>query len=552
MKLYSISAIALLSACCIALTACSDDDDYTVSTTPVIASVTTGDAVVTATTATIANSTVASLKSANPSSYEVGVIYSTAADPTDGGIRVAGTWSNDTISTTLTGLTTGTTYHYASYVCLQNRVYKYGDVKTLTATQVVATNNDATSVSYTQATFLPSFSGLDGVADYTTGLKIGRSSDPATLMQGRDYEAGTVGGLLPGTTYYYMPYAKVGDGYVLGQVKSLTTREQTMEYVDLGLSVMWAKYNIGAETEQGFGTYFGYGDQTGELLSTDLTDYPSGDISDSEFDITNGISIDGTSKQLSTMPTLTQVQELLSNTTQTAETVEGVKGVRFTAANGNSIFLPIAGYRNGKEVAADGSGAYWTGTVSAVNSSYASTLSLSADGTSHSGNTLRYVGLPLRTVRAYSELKPNATGKLSVGDIEGNGRIRIEIYNEYGSTKGNSIISPASIKFSNSMSVTFRISGLDGNYKATATKRNIAGLEYADASWSPSHWSALTGDKYDATVTGDGTYTVWMETGGTQAEGAVVFCVDINNLANDLVDPSKVSAEIVSIKFDAE
>lgn len=534
------------------LSSCSDDDDYSVSTTPVVTSVTTGDAMVTATAADIPNGTVQSLKTANAASYEVGVVYSTSADPTNGGTRVAGTWSNDTISTRLTGLTTGTTYHYASYVRLQNRVYRYGEVKTFTATQIVATNNDATNVSYTQATFSPSFSGLDGVADYSTGLKIGRGSNPETLMQGRDYQAGTVGGLLPGTTYYYMPYVKVGDGYVLGEVKSLTTREQTMEYVDLGLSVMWAKYNVGAETEEGFGTYFGYGDQTGEQLSTDLIDYPSSDISDTELDITNGFSIDGASKQLSSMPTLAQVQELVSNTTQTAATVNGVPGVRFTAPNSNSIFLPAAGYRNGKAVVSNGTGAYWTGTVSAVNGSYANTLAFTADGTATNGNTLRYYGIPLRTVRGYGELKPNTTGRLAIGDIEGNGRIRIEIYNEYGATKGNSVISPASVKFSESMSVTFRISGLDGNYKDGAARRNIAGLEYADASWSPSHWSSFTGDKYDAVVTGDGTYTVWMETGGSQAEGAVVFCVDINNLANDLVDPSKVTAEIVSIKFDAE
>lgn len=349
-----------------------------------------------------------------------------------------------------------------------------------------------------------------------------------------------------------MPYVKVGDGYVLGEVKSFTTKEQTMEYVDLGLSVMWAKYNIGAETEEGNGTYFGYGDQTGELLSTDLIDYPSGDISDTELDITNGFNIDGQSKQLGSMPTLAQVQELVSSTTQTVETVNGVQGVRFTAANGNSIFLPAAGYRNGKTVVSNGSGAYWTGTVSNINTSYANTLAFTADGTAANGNTLRYYGLPLRTVRAYSELRPNTTGKLNIGDIEGNGRIRIEIYNEYGSTKGNSVISPASVKFSESMSVTFRISGLDDNYKDDASKRNIAGLEFADADWYPSYWSSFTGDKYDAIVTGDGTYTVSMETGGVQAEGAVVFCVDINNLANDLINPSKVTAELVSIKFDAE
>lgn len=390
---FCLFSFLLLSA------ACSDDDDYSVSTTPLVTSVTTGDAIVTATTADIPNGTVQSLKTANAASYEVGVVYSTAADPTDGGTRVVGTWSNDTISTQLTGLTTGTTYHYATYVCLQNRVYKYGEVKSFTATQIVVTNNDATNVSYTHATFSPTYSGLNGVSDYSTGQKIGRSADPATLMQGRDYSAGIVGGLLPGTTYYYMPYVKVGDSYIMGEVKSFTTQEQTMEYVDLGLSVMWAKCNVGAETEEGFGTYFGYGDQTGELLSTDLTDYPTADISNTELDITNGFNIDGTSQELSAMPTLAQVQELIDGTTQTAETVNGVSGVRFTASNGNSIFLPAAGYRNGKDIVSNGTGVYWTGTVSAINNSYANTITF-GNGSVTSGNTLRYYGLQLRTVKS--------------------------------------------------------------------------------------------------------------------------------------------------------
>lgn len=543
----------LLAAGCLAFTACSDDDDdYSASTTPIVTGVTTGDAMVTATSADIPNGTVSSLASANASSYEVGVVYSTSDDPTNGGTRVQGSWSNDTISTTISGLTTGTTYHYASYVLLQNRVYKYGDVKTFTATQAVATNNDATDVSYTRATFAPTFSGLAGVAGATTGLKIGRSDDAEKLMDGRDYAAGTVEGLLPGTTYYYVPYVKVGDGYVLGQVKSLTTLTQTMEYVDLGLSVLWAKCNIGAETEEGIGTYFGYGDQTGDQLSDDVADYPSGDISDTEFDITNGVSIDGDSPMLSAMPTLDQVKELINKTTKTIETVNGVQGIRFTAANGNSIFLPYTGYRDGKNVINDGKGFYWTGNVSAVNNSYANTLTFDAAGVVKNGNSLRYYGIPLRSVRPYSNIQPSEAdqSKLVVGDLEGNGKIRIELYNEYGSTKGNSIIDPSSIKFNNTMAVTFKISGLDGNYKDGAAKSNIAGLEYADASWDPSRWSGLSDDKYDANVTGDGTYTVWMETGGNTAEGAVVFCIDINNLDKDLVDASKVKAEIVNIALD--
>lgn len=535
------------------MTACSDDDDnYSVSTMPMVTEISTGDAIVTAVSAEITNGVVKDLSAASSGSYEVGVVYSTTSDPTEDGMRAVGSYRNDTVSTTITGLSTGTTYYYATYVCLQERVYKYGEVKQFTATQATATTGEASDVSYTKANLAADFAGLDGMATVEKGIKVGLSDDVAKLMDGLDYQVGAVGNLLPGTTYYYMPFAKVGNGYVVGEVRSFTTKKQEMEYVDLGLSVLWARYNIGAEQEQEIGTLFGYGDRTGVQYSKDLNEYPSQDIADTELDITNDIEIDGSSPMLSAMPTLQQVKELIAKTTKKVETLDGVKGIRFTAANGNSIFLPYTGYRNGKEIIDDGKGFYWTGTASPVNTDYANTLTFDDNGIVKNGNSLRSYGLALRTVRPYAELKPTETGKLAIGDLEGNGNIRIEIYNEYGATKGNSVIDPGAVKFNQNMVVTFKLAGLNDNYKDGAAKNNIAGLKYAAASWDPSHWSSLDGDRYDANVTGDGIYTVWMETGGTSADGAVVFCVDIKNLAAELIDPSKVTAELVSIKLDAD
>ena len=347
---------------------------------------------------------------------------------------------------------------------------------------------------------------------------------------------------------------KVGDGYVFGDTKELTTKTQEMEYVDLGLSVTWAKYNLGAESEEGVGAYFGYGDATAENYSQDNVDFPSGNIANGEFDVTNGVSVDGDFPLLSEMPTLAQVKELINNTSKKIETVNGVQGIRFTGANGNSIFLPYTGYRDGKKIIDDGKAFYWTGTQSEVNADYANTLTFDAQGIVKNGNSLRHYGVPVRTVRPYSELKPSDNSKLLVVDNEGS--LRLEIYNEYGQTKtSGSVIDLSSLKFNKAMAVTFKLSGLDGNYKSGAAKSNIAGLEYAASGWDPSRWSGLSGEgtdaKYDANVTGDGTYTVWMET-AKAASGAVVFCVDIKNLYNELADPSKVKAEIVNISLDPD
>lgn len=50
--------------------------------------------------------------------------------------------------------------------------------------------------------------------------------------------------------------------------------------------------------------------------------------------------------------------------------------------------------------------------------------------------------------------------KILFGDIEGNGKIRIEIYNEYGDTKNDPGIDPSTISFDDAISVTFTISGV--------------------------------------------------------------------------------------------
>ena len=72
------AALALLS-----FTACSDDD-YSVATGNIITTVETGDAAVTATTATT-QGTVLDLSKYASSSYDVGVVYGTTADPITGG-----------------------------------------------------------------------------------------------------------------------------------------------------------------------------------------------------------------------------------------------------------------------------------------------------------------------------------------------------------------------------------------------------------------------------------------------------------------------------------
>ena len=72
------------------------------------------------------------------------------------------------------------------------------------------------------------------------------------------------------------------------------------------------------------------------------------------------------------MPTRVECEELIDKCTWTWTTYNGVSGQKVTGPNGNSIFLPAAGYRDGTSVRSRGSvGFYWSGTLIEGYSLYA-------------------------------------------------------------------------------------------------------------------------------------------------------------------------------------
>ena len=56
------------------------------------------------------------------------------------------------------------------------------------------------------------------------------------------------------TKYYYAAYLDLGSGVVYGDIKEFTTATTDFnpenDFVDLGLSVKWAKSNLGAKSRQ--------------------------------------------------------------------------------------------------------------------------------------------------------------------------------------------------------------------------------------------------------------------------------------------------------------
>lgn len=111
------------------------------------------------------------------------------------------------------------------------------------------------------------------------------------------------------------------------------------DIVDLGLSVKWASWNVGASKPEEYGTYFYWGDPTGEATKADLS---NNNISATQYDAAH-VHWGGDWR----LPTHAEMEELVSNCTFKWTTRNGVAGGLFTSKkNGytnKSIFIPAAG-----------------------------------------------------------------------------------------------------------------------------------------------------------------------------------------------------------------
>ena len=163
-------------------------------------------------------------------------------------------------------------------------------------------------------------------------------------------------------------------------------------YVDLGLpsGTLWATCNIGATSPEDYGDYFAWGETEGyndgkttfdwstykwcEGSDNTMTKY----CTDSGYGY-NGFTDAKTELDLEDdaayvnwgpawrMPSFEQFDELINSSYTTTEwtTQNGVNGRKITSkTNGNSIFLPAAGYRLGSFLISAGSyGIYWSRTL---------------------------------------------------------------------------------------------------------------------------------------------------------------------------------------------
>lgn len=389
------------------LTACSDDDDYFANTTPLLTdgSVVTGSSDVTATTA-IMYGTVSGLDNVSTTSYATGFYYGYSATALT---ETLGASASPSFSGKLEGLTDNQTIYYQAFVTLQGKVTYKGEVKSLVTTDAAVTTGDASAIDFAQATLAGSATNAPEGA--TAGIVLAVVNDQETVRAGLRVDAVQTGnfsitktGLLPAQTYYYAAFLDLGSSIVYGDVKSFTTSASEIdvdaEFVDLGLSVKWAKRNIGAKSETDLGGLFAFGDLTGVNPSIDPADYASADTYKTGNDLVN-VATGGKG----TLPTAALFEELFRLCTTEWTVQDGVAGYKVTGTNGNSIFLPAAGKRVASTISEEGThGYYLTGSVNGGNSQFAVDYEFTSSAGARSTRAV-YEAMSLRAVSTARNVK---------------------------------------------------------------------------------------------------------------------------------------------------
>ena len=166
------------------------------------------------------------------------------------------------------------------------------------------------------------------------------------------------------------------------------------EFVDLGLpsGTLWATCNVGATNPEDYGDYFAWGETTTKdsyIWGTyqhlnqgggGLNKYWAGD------NLTTLEACDDAATanwgNAWRMPTKTEMEELKNNCTIIWTTHNGVNGCSFTGPNGNSIFMPAAGFysqQNGL-IGAGGFAYYWSSSLYTDYTHFAWVLCIGSDG----------------------------------------------------------------------------------------------------------------------------------------------------------------------------
>ena len=190
------------------------------------------------------------------------------------------------------------------------------------------------------------------------------------------------------------------------------------EWVDLGLpsGTLWATCNVGAESPEDYGDYFAWGETEPKEVynwstykwcngsKNTLTKYCTRKSYGYNSFVDNKTELDPEDDAAHVnwgenwrMPTKEQQDELRENCTWTWMTQNGVNGCLVTGPNGNTLFLPAAGYRYDGSLGND-DGNYWSHTLYSSYTYSAFSLYFTSEDVNWHFDS-RYYGFTVRAVR---------------------------------------------------------------------------------------------------------------------------------------------------------
>ena len=202
---------------------------------------------------------------------------------------------------------------------------------------------------------------------------------------------------------------------IISKNPSPPTMQNGHEAIDLGLTVKWATKNIGSSAPEEYGSYFSWGEIIPKT-TLDWENYKWYNMSSGIFTKYNNTYTYGhvdnktildTSDDAARInwggswriPTKEEVEELYNYCIWTWIDIDGVKGYKVTSkVNGNSIFLPAAGYfRQNILYTAGTHSVYWLNLLNTDDPDYSLVSEFNMDYMDIT-NYERYYGLPIRPV----------------------------------------------------------------------------------------------------------------------------------------------------------
>ena len=249
-------------------------------------------------------------------------------------------------------------------------------------------------------------------------------------------------GAMAQTQYFYMWKDGKYTKHSITEVDSITfclpetpsQDQKEYNYVDLGLpsGTLWADRNVGADSPEAYGDYYAWGETTPkDTYFWDTYKWYQGSAythtkycTDSYYgtvDNKTTLDLDDDAAYVNMgqewrMPTEAELYELKDKCTWTWTTQNGTKGYKVTGPNGNSIFLPAAGYRDYSNLYGAGSdGYYWSSSL--YEDSPICAWNLYFNSSSHyTGYGSRYCGRSVRAVRNKVQEEPEVqVNKVDLG-----------------------------------------------------------------------------------------------------------------------------------------